>query len=196
MKEKFNAVKASWRVDFSTPYISLNALENDFAEISFGADFGRHMKGNNSQEDSQAIDFEEVSIVEYPNSLILENYSQYQYQRVKVKFDTFYSIKMSPSYSSLCVINDKNYDWGSVMFFDLISQDLEIWSEKFYTYWKEANVCPDPRMYEVENSKWLENEARAVRLGCKHFIILGHDSYIEILAKNWDWVSLGGLSNW
>ena len=82
------------------------------------------------------------------------------------------------------------------MFFDLISQDSEIGCEKFRTYWKETSICPDPRIYEVENSKWLENEARAIKLGCKHFIVLGHDNYIEVLAKDWNWVSLGALENW
>jgi hypothetical protein len=193
--ESLQPITVSWRIDFSTPFLFLNALENDYVEISFSADFGRHMKSNIDQEESENIEFQEIAIVEYPISLVKEDYAQYQYQKVKVRFDSFYAIKMLPAYNSLSIINYKEYDWSFVMFFDLLCKDSKLWSEKFHPHWKQTNICPDPRMYEVVNSRWL-NETKASKFGYKHFILLGHDNYIEVLAKDWNWLSLGGIANW
>jgi hypothetical protein len=182
--ESLKPVIINWSIDCSTPFLFLTALENDYIEICFGADFGSHTKNQSTQEESQSAESQEVAITKYSTTLVEENFSQYQYQQIKVKFDNFYAVRMLPSYNSLSVINYKKYDWSSVMFFDLLCKDSKLWSEKFHSYWKKTNICPDPRMYEVGNSRWL-NETKASRFGCKHFILLGHDNYIEVLAKDW-----------
>jgi hypothetical protein len=193
--QSLQPVKVNWSIDYSTPFLFLTALENDCVEISFNADFGRHVKSDTNQEESRLIKSQEVVVAQHPTSLVEEDFSQYQYQKLQVRFDTFYAVKMSSSHDSLSVINYKDYDWSSVMFFDLLCEDSKIWSEKFHSYWKEKNICPDPRMYEVGHSRWLD-ETKASRFGCKHFIFLGHDNYIEVLAKDWHWLSSGGIRNW
>jgi hypothetical protein len=183
--ESLRAIKVNWSVDLSTPFLSLLAIENSGIEILFGADFGPHTREQNYLKKSDKTGFQEISIVDRPSDLDEVDFSRYQYQKVKIVFDNFYGVKMLSSQTDFSVIGYKNYDFTQIMFFDLLCQDSELWAERFYSYWEKTNICPDPRMYEVGNSRWL-NETNASRFGCKHFTILGHDNYVEVLANNWN----------
>ncbi len=50
--------------------------------------------------------------------------------------------------------------------------------------WRQSGRCPDPRMYEVVGSHWIEALGKVAH-GLTHFIIVGHDSFIEVIAKAW-----------
>jgi hypothetical protein len=195
--ELLQAVNVNWRIDLSTPFLALSALENGCVEISFGANFGPHVENQDdqSQEWSEDMGFQEVAIAEYPFEIVEKDFNRYQYQKVKIVFDSFNAVRMLSPQTEFSAIDHKKYDLSSILFFDLLCQDNELWAKEFYSYWKENNICPDPRMYEVKKSRWLD-ETKAERFGCKHFILLGHDNYIEVLAKDWNWQSIGGIPNW
>jgi hypothetical protein len=59
----------------------------------------------------------------------------------------------------------------------------------FWEEWRRTGLCPDPRMYEVVHSTWIDAVGAAEDF--KHFIIAGHDSYVEVIAKAWRYESLG-----
>lgn len=57
-------------------------------------------------------------------------------------------------------------------------------------YWKETGINPDPGVYSVGDSKVLGEKGTfydpANRLQLKHFLIVGYDSYVEIIASRYD----------
>jgi hypothetical protein len=53
---------------------------------------------------------------------------------------------------------------------------------------RENGVCINPYFYEVQNTDWF-NEKKHVYLplakkGFKHFLLVGYDSYLEVLAND------------
>lgn len=57
---------------------------------------------------------------------------------------------------------------------------------RFDAMWRDAGACPDPRAYEVSGSEWLETSGGA-RFGCRHYVLVGHDGWGEVLAKSYTW---------
>lgn len=63
--------------------------------------------------------------------------------------------------------------------------------------WRRNGLCPDPGMYEVRDSPWIElhcrwmTEVGVVQADFKHVIIEAHDSFVEVVAKAWRYESLG-----
>jgi hypothetical protein len=50
--------------------------------------------------------------------------------------------------------------------------------------WRQMGRCPDPHMYQVVSSPWIEALGKMAD-GLTHFIIDGHDSFVEVVAKTW-----------
>lgn len=53
-------------------------------------------------------------------------------------------------------------------------------------FWKEKGVCPNPYFYEVENTGWFDEReiyGDLRKQGFRHFLLVGYDSYLEVLAK-------------
>jgi hypothetical protein len=55
--------------------------------------------------------------------------------------------------------------------------------------WINTDLCPDPGVYTVENSSWLE-ETGASRWSCKHYVLEGREMWMEIIGRNLTWVEL------
>lgn len=54
-------------------------------------------------------------------------------------------------------------------------------------FYRETGICPNSGFYEVENTGWFEERSIYTKLkekGFKHYILLGYDSYLEILANS------------
>ncbi|MBC8111732.1 MAG: hypothetical protein H7Y04_11790 [Verrucomicrobia bacterium] len=67
--------------------------------------------------------------------------------------------------------------------------DLENVSETFIKLeelWTNSGICPNPDFYEVINSQWVA-ETEAHKWKCKHFVIVGHDMWLELLAQSFEW---------
>lgn len=56
--------------------------------------------------------------------------------------------------------------------------------EYFAAQWKEQGFCPDPLMYEVDNSSW-RNEIEYEPERYKHVYIEGHDYCVQVLCTGW-----------
>ena len=59
--------------------------------------------------------------------------------------------------------------------------------------WVSTGRCPDPGVYQVESSAWLV-EAGAARFGCRHYVVVGHDMWIEVLCLGLSWRFCGDAS--
>lgn len=63
------------------------------------------------------------------------------------------------------------------------------WVRLFHQRWASQSSCPDPSFYEVLDSTWIRDE-NADRFGCRHFVLAGHDLWIEVLCTgaSWRWI--------
>lgn len=174
LKPKLVPVKVPWQVSPSTPNLQLAALESSsFCEVKLVAYF--------------ALGEEKIGM--------LDNVPSDFFQCLKLTFEGEIWIKMSPAYEDINVIDESIYDWSAVTFRYTPRQDPERWIQQFRNEWRRTFLCPNPRMYEVEWSSWLE-ETGIENHESKHYLILGHDAYIEILAETWKWESEKVLEDW
>jgi hypothetical protein len=91
----------------------------------------------------------------------------------------------SPIFAERDPIDRARYDWSQVPFSGPVDRTKD-WSGEYNQAWLERGACPDPGAYEVLGSSWLL-EPRVARFGLRHFILVGHDAYAEVLAKDWTW---------
>ena len=75
----------------------------------------------------------------------------------------------------------------------MTGQDIDEWNRYFSTEWRRTSRCPDPGMYEILYSAWLQDVGAR---GLKHFLVIGEDSYIEVLAESWSYEVLGAIEGW
>jgi hypothetical protein len=64
-------------------------------------------------------------------------------------------------------------------------EDTADW-EPYKHLFPETGICPDPYFYEVQNTDWFNEKGyqRLINKGFKHFLLVGYDSYLEVLAKD------------
>lgn len=165
---KLLAVKTPWQLESSTPFLEMNLYENGEAIISANVNFGLNKKNP---------DLHKYPLDKIQNMGLFtgENFEEFKYQRINIRFEHFYSVIMNPPQTGIGVIDESKYDWSKIKFHNLFYDDIYKWQEKKLEYWTKTGYCPDPNMYEIKNSIWLENPM-VVRLSYKHFLILGHDS--------------------
>jgi hypothetical protein len=80
------------------------------------------------------------------------------------------------------------YDWSEIKFyFDAEVESEDAWEEQLRLeneYWQRTGICPDPSMYAVQYSPWLEElQLRA----SNHYLIIGYECYVEVIAAGWSW---------
>jgi hypothetical protein len=105
--------------------------------------------------------------------------------RLRLVFDRGGWLRLTPSYSDTEVVREDDYDWSDT--FPLIpGPDAAAALSRFSELWRATGRCPDPRAYEVHDSPWLaEVQAQGAGFGFRHYLILGHDRYVEVLATGW-----------
>ncbi|WP_109077559.1 hypothetical protein [Aggregatibacter kilianii] len=56
-------------------------------------------------------------------------------------------------------------------------------------FWKENKYHPDPLFYQVADSGVLNKKGKIFdpnnKLGLKHYLIIGYDSYVEVIASRY-----------
>lgn len=176
MKQQLLPVKTPWQVSPSTPHLRLSAAEPDPDEptrVWFAAHFA----------------------LRSPEVAVAAGGDGGAYQLVRVTFESGLWVKVSPGFSDRAPIDRDAYDWGEVWGRAGEIIDTARWLREFKERWVVTGFCPDPRMYEVRNSDWLR-ETGAEAHGYNHYLILGHDAYIEVLGRTWRWESERTLEDW
>jgi hypothetical protein len=158
-KPKLAPVKVPWKVALATPFLKLTVMEFEPTQVEFVARF----KSYNSDEEYERV--------------------------VTVTFTGVWRFKgasaLSEGYSP---VEESFYDWSEVQLPPQTpsSETLNDWVEQFDHEWKTTGICPNPGMYEVLYSDW-STRAQSEETGDKHYLIIGEEKYIEILAKVWSW---------
>ncbi len=184
-------LRVPWQVSPSTPFLSIHVSE----EFEVGSTWAEFVAYFAIEDKSRvATDGRSVKLVARPNVDELDSGSG-PYQLLRVTFDSGLWVRVSPAWSDSEVVKESDYDWTSVPCGYEPGQDISVWLRHFRDTWTRESICPDPRIYEVHGSRWLDELGQG-RATAKHILILGHDSYGEIIAEGWRWVSRGVLRHW
>lgn len=108
------------------------------------------------------------------------------YRHVRINFKNGQYLRISPAVSEHDVIGYGNYDWSMVPGESQEGEDLQDNLKRTERYWLETGESPDPAVYEVEGSPWLEQLGAKAR-GLHHYIVVGHDDAVEVIAQAWSW---------
>ena len=105
---------------------------------------------------------------------------------MRVNFEGGFAIRRHPSFSDLEVIPEADFDWSALVGSRKAGETVLETVARGTKYWRETGLAPNPGMYGVERSPWLSALDEAPQ-GLHHYILLGQDDYVEILAKGWTW---------
>ena len=106
--------------------------------------------------------------------------------RVEIRFLSGQWLRANPSASDQEVIPAGIFDWSDVPFRGDQGPPSNTFLEDFRARWTLNETCPDPGVYEILSSRWLL-DAGATRFGCRHFVVKGHDLWIEVLSRGMSW---------
>jgi hypothetical protein len=104
---------------------------------------------------------------------------------VEIHFEHGQWVRTQPAASDTDPLPPDLFDRSAVAFGD-VGDDIDGWMRRFRAEWEREGTCPDPRFYEVLESHWLVEE-KAHRFGCRHFALVGHDLWMEVLCKSFEW---------
>lgn len=175
-------LEVPWQISPSTSFLRLHASEcpqDDPVRIVFIAYLG--LENNRMLPQSK----EQVAQRVPPTTEAIS--SGAGYCEVRVTFDTGLWCRMSPACSDSETIRENAYDWSQVKCTWDGEQDIDEWLYAFKKLWRETGMCPDPRIYQVEDSEWLRSIGSCLGTEWKHYLVVGHDNYVEVIAKSCKW---------
>ena len=107
-------------------------------------------------------------------------------KRVVLQFRAAQWMRTAPAWSDRDVVDPLVYDWGKVYSVSAFAGSVNDYLIGFRRKWQEDRRCPDPALYEVGTSYWLV-QSGAVKFQCRHYLLLGHDLSVEVLAPAFTW---------
>jgi hypothetical protein len=107
-------------------------------------------------------------------------------RRAAVSFEGGQWLRVEPAATDASTIPAGRFSWGEMPLQEAEGRDAEGLLRDFYARWRETGICPDPGIYEIVSSTWLRSSG-AARFGCKHYVMVGRDTWLEILAMSLAW---------
>jgi hypothetical protein len=156
-------VKVPWMVAPSTPFLHVHVSEDPNEEPS------------------------EVRFVGYLGPLAQNGRS---YQIIRVILEPGVWLHIRPGRLDVDPIDKSRFDTQRL---PQKTSDAEAFVRRRREEWQRTGLCPDPRMYEVERSPWIE-EAGKDAGEYTHLIVSGHDYYVDVLTRGWRYEPAGYLA--
>lgn len=186
--QRLKPLKVPWQVVPSTPNLKLVASESDEPfEVFFVAMYGPLAQHAYGAEMKGALEagFESVTIAPNPFK-DFKGTASTDYVVIRLVFDGGRYARIVPSSVSE-VLPYGTFDTSLLPQFPgpYTDEAVRSWFKDKQESWVLTGLCPDPSAYEVESSELVEEVGYTSPL--RHFIIEGHDAYIEVLAKDWMW---------
>jgi hypothetical protein len=182
-KPKPKPLQVSWMVSPSTPFLQLVAQEGMSEHtviVQFVAYDKRFDISLENKISTKTYVAESPSEFRPSDGTINTN----PYRLIRVCFPGEAYARVSPSLSDSHVIDESEFDWSDVPGRWEPGEDIFQYLKRQDQQWHQTGICPNPRIYHIEGSHWLNkvgSPADAVpRL--HHYMILGHDLFIEVLA--------------
>lgn len=176
--QKLRPIKVPWQVSPSTPCLRLFASETseEHTQVTFSAHFALREKPTKINQ----IGFESAAIESNP--YLSESKKTDSHSLVKVEFNRGLWSRLSPAFSDREVLNPAEFD-DSLLSGSSPQVDVQRWLADFQSSWIKTGYCPDPGIYLVEESDWCQRVSSKLN----HYLIEGHDSYVEVLAEGYSW---------
>lgn len=175
-------VAVPWEVSPSVPCLQLQVSEEDGqAAVRFMANFP------SPQALGEAVSCSLDTIqVAYPTAELgaVRPVEGSGPRIVMVTFERSRWMRFSPAWGDHEVVKESDYDWSVLP--SLTIENFEEQRRQFHATWLESGICPDPRFYAVLGSRWLQ-EKFELGSSCTHYIVLGHDAYVEVIAAAATW---------
>jgi hypothetical protein len=193
-KTKLLPLPVPWSVSPSTSYLRLFANESESdtpSQIRFVAQFCSDVIKKEYENQTKKIESPQIFYSPYDTNIKLGPKGG-TVQLIKVTLIQTIEARIAAAVSDSAAINYSDFDCSAMQFQpnEPIS-NAGAWLKAFHQKWIEAGICPDPHAYEAQESKLVSQNA--LSRGFKHFIFVGHDAYIEVVAKAWTWESEGTL---
>ena len=194
-KQRLIPLRVPWMVSPSTPFLRLFASEQPSQEKTYVEFVAYYKCEENPSVQSSTTG---VHVVRPPAIFQADNTGHGPYRLLRVEFESGLWVKLSPAHSDKEVVEDARFDWSGVPGRWSHGEDIYEFLERSKEEWLRSGICPDPNIYEVEESQWLdETEARHDgHKQWKHFLVLGHDAYAEVIARAYSIREGQVLSGW
>lgn len=180
--EKFGIlvpVQVPWMISPSVPYLRIESMGS--AQPAFLTFIGFF------QLEGDPVSSAVPTVIGDPGSFVPSDTAKgSQHRLVRVLFGEGAQARKRPAFSDLEVISEESYDWSNVPSGIQNGETPEASVARVGRQWKTTGSCPDPGMYEVRESNWLR-ELGLDPNQWQHYIVLGHDEYVEVIAREYKW---------
>lgn len=107
-------------------------------------------------------------------------------RRIEISFENAYRAR---SCQSASLANGRDALDGHFELVGVPDQSSEAAFETTWQHWLKTGICPDPSFYVATRSQWLDEAEGAMSEGSelRHYVLAGHDGYVEILSSGYTW---------
>lgn len=183
---KLKPIPVSWKIDIISGF-SIKAEQEGSIALEFIANFGERKKRMLDIYSREEIeDKQQQGVTGFGKIYTAEDYNNYQYQLMQLSFEHFFMFKMT---------HTDDYELFASGQAEVVDPfltddgDIKVYNQKIKKQWAETGICPDPLFYEILESDFLKINRLSARFS--HYILIGKESYVEIIGKNWSEQSLG-----
>ena len=172
-------VSVPWAISPSVPYLRLNSTAEG---RPFAATFIGFFKCEPSLRHEGRV------VISDPGPFVqAETAKGSSHRLVQVVFNDGLQSRRRPAFSEHEILAEALYDWSLIPSGIRDEETAEESVARVSGMWLSTGICPDPSMYEVRGSKWLA-ELQLAEGEWRHYILLGHDDYVEVVARDWRWI--------
>lgn len=178
---KLKPVAVPWMISPSAPFLTLHSSESGMA---LHATFVGYFKLDDSdQANGVAPTIVEGASVFEPSA----SKAKAGYRMVRVSFEDGRQARLMHAVSDHAVVPEETFDWSLVKSRRKPDEKIAEFLQRYSETWIESRMCPNPRMYEVIGSPWISELNLPNPLPWHHYLLLGHDEYLEVIARGWTW---------
>jgi hypothetical protein len=184
--QKLIPLPVPWMVSPSTPNLVVTTGEGDDALVEFVGLFGAESEG--------ARDLPPAHVMVAPAApQLAPDLKSGRYQKVSIRFRTAGWVSRNAQHSDREVVDESLFDWSNVPG-ACHDGDPGTFRTRMQERWQKTGIAPNPGFYIVENSTW--RTAQAQRWKLRHYLILGDQCSIDLLAQDFEWESKGRVLGW
>ncbi len=167
-KIKLQSIEVPWQISPSHEFIDFSGTEGD-VKIKLLVQFSSKIREN-------ILDNLEKK---YGDNIPDELWNKAGYAIIEIKFSVVYFFSKNVSQQEHGLLSEEKYDFSRIIPYNDNSVSFE-------DMWNETNICPDPSLYEIVDSD-LKNYLGINMQNIKHWMVIGHDVYFDILASEFEW---------
>jgi hypothetical protein len=190
-KPRLCGINVPWAISPSTAFLRLSWAEGviDGALVEFVAYYKCFHHGGSQSPD-------QIQIVNTPDRFESRHDElNVPYRIVRATFEGVSFLRVQPAISDTQVIDDDAFDWTGISGAYQDGESAEEYVRRSTRQWIETGLCPDSGMYVVELSAWLRELGRD-GTGEQHYLLVGNETSVEIIAKKWRWDEGQPLPEW